>query len=432
METILSSGDDQKIPELDVSVYQNQASFVIRREQTTTTCATPVISPGSVRTAKFSVVDGNFLDLSTLHFTFNIREMHGGAADVNRVLRPASAIPHCWWRRMIIKVNGAQCEDISNLSRIEEQISRFASTNKRRNWGDIGSGWATLTDAGVDALPATIANQGFKKVAWRPLSSGFLQCGRYLPMMGGASGGLTIELECSDLTDACVDATNLSATWQLEQLQLHVDSVQLASEMTSSFADMLIDGQSILIPYQANSCDVFYLDGGANQTLSLAKQFSRLATVFVSLENNIVAAITNDAEGVHSKSMNNFYLAQASSETVESYIQVNNQRWPQFSTVGCKHHFMRLQLGLGTLNSVSHASNMSLAGYGDGTEDSRQFVICHDLESVPGAEASGIPVQGGGTVQISLKNVGAPTKCYIMTHYDAVLEIKHQGAIVYS
>lgn len=250
--------------------------------------------------------------------------------------------------------------------------------------------------------------------------------------MGGASGGLSIELECSDLTDAIVNATGISATWQLEQLQLHVDSVQLASEMTSSFADMLIDGQSILIPYQANSCDVQYLNGGANQVLSLAKQFSRLATVFVSLEDNQAAPADDDAVGVHIKPMNNFYLAQTSSETVESYIQVNNQRWPQFSTVGCKHHFMRLQQGLGILNSVSHASNISSVGYGNGTADSRQFVICHDLESVPGAEASGIPVQGGGTIQISLKNVGTPTKAYIMTHYDAVLEIRNQGAIAYS
>ena len=60
-----------------------------------------------------------------------------------------------------------------------------------------------------------------------------------------------------------------------------------------------------------------------------------------------------------------------------------------------------------------------------------------DLESVPGAEASGIPVQGGGTVQISLKNISAADaetaqKAYISTHYDAVFELKSQGAIVYS
>jgi hypothetical protein len=57
---------------------------------------------------------------------------------------------------------------------------------------------------------------------------------------------------------------------------------------------------------------------------------------------------------------------------------------------------------------------------------------------VPHAEASGISVQGGGHVQVDLKNIGGaggaggPIKAYIMTHYDAALEIRSQGSIVYS
>ena len=183
MESIIASGNDQRIPELDVSIYQNQASYVISRNQTTNTCATPVISPTSVRTAKFSIVDGNFLDLSTLCFSFLIHNMS------NTPLRPASAIPSCFFRRMVLKVNGATVEDISNVGRLESQIAMYVSTNKKRNWGDAGSGWATLTDSGIDGLPKTIASNSSVRVTWRPLSSGFLSCAKYLPMMGGAAGG---------------------------------------------------------------------------------------------------------------------------------------------------------------------------------------------------------------------------------------------------
>ena len=271
MESLLASGTVARIPELDISAYENQSSYVIKREQTTTTCATPQIAPGSVRTATFSIVDGNFLDLSTLHFTFVVRNLDGV---LNHVLRPASAIPHCWWRRLIIKCNGATVEDINNLSRIEEQITRFVSTNKRRNWGDAGHGWHTLTDLGTDALSKSIPRNEARRVSWRPVSSGFLQCGRYLPMLGGASQGLTFELECADLTDAIVNAAGISATWRLESLQCHVDSVQLTSEMTASYADMLISGQSIIIPYQANACDVqYFANTGGNMIVSLAKQY---------------------------------------------------------------------------------------------------------------------------------------------------------------
>ena len=67
--------------------------------------------------------------------------------------------------------------------------------------------------------------------------------------------------------------------------------------MTSNFADMLIRGESILISYQANAMDTQYLTGSSNQTLSLAKQFSRLATVFVSLEDTIGANSADNAVG---------------------------------------------------------------------------------------------------------------------------------------
>ena len=88
---------------------------------------------------------------------------------------------------------------------------------------------------------------------------------------------------------------------------------------------------------------------------------------------------------------------------------------------------MRMMQGLGVLNSASHAVNIGAAAYA-----SNMFVALYDLESIPHAEGTGIPVQGGGQVQIFLKNVGAPLRAYVTTHYDAVLEIKNQGAITYS
>ena len=83
---------------------------------------------------------------------------------------------------------------------------------------------------------------------------------------------------------------------------------------------------------------------------------------------------------------------------------------------------------------------MSAEGYGDGGNivdpaarvNATQFLIGFDLEAMPNSECSGQLVAGGGTVQISLKNVGNPTRAYIMTHFDAALELKSQGAIVYS
>ncbi len=443
MESILAAhGQEVLIPELDPNVFQNQAGYVISREQCTTHCPSVAIQPGGVRTAKISIVDGNFLDLSTLHFSFLVRNnapnLAGGAP--GEPLLPLSAIPHSFWRRLRVTCNGAVVDDISNLSRVEEQISRFMSTNKRRNMGDAGFGWAQLTDGG-DQLSQEVRSQRAVRVTWRPLSCGFFQASRYLPMMAGAASGLCVELEAADLVDAVSTAAGKSADWQIEQLCCHVDSVQLTSELTASMADLLIRGESILIPYSTNSCDVIYTQAQANNlTLSLAKSYSRLATVFVSL--GVADASTNHM----TKQMNHFYIPGdagiVGATELASHIQINQKRMPQFDITGPAQHYHRLIQALGVWNSASHSVNIPKDLYsgvpavgGDGgaaAVNGNMFLAAYDCEVIPHAESSGMLVQGGGTVQVHLKNVGAPVKAFVVTHFDCVLEIRNQGGVAYS
>ena len=192
MESFIAEGTDQIIPELSPEAYQNQASYVVSRTQTRTSCPTPTLSPNSVRTAKISIVDGNFIDLSSCWFSFTVRNtaVTADAAEVAD-LQPLSAIPHCWFRRAIIRVNGATVDDVMHLNRVEEQISRFVSTNKKRNWGDAGHGWESLTDSGV-GVSKVIKKGQERRAPWRPLSLGFFTSAqKLLPMMGGAASWLT-------------------------------------------------------------------------------------------------------------------------------------------------------------------------------------------------------------------------------------------------
>jgi hypothetical protein len=434
MESILSAGGDQIIPELSPEVYQNQASYIVSRSQTRTTCPTPVLSSNGVRTAKVSIVDGNFLDLSSCWFSFIVRN-----TDDTHPLQPTDAIPSNWFRRCIVKVNGAVVDDVLHMNRVEQQIERFVSRSKRFNWGDAGHGWQTLDDKGL-GVSKTIKQGQARRVTWRPLSLGFLQAEKLLPCLGGAASGLTFEFELEDAAKACLDAANHSTKWQLESFSCHIDSVQCTSEVTASMADQLIRGESILIPYSTNVCDVQFLAGpGGSYTLSLAKQYSRLATVFVSL------GVADASTSVHTKEVNNFFLAKEAkipgAGELATYIQVGNQRWPVFDQEGTKEAFHRLIQATGTWNSTAHAICIGADAYegvnaDDGNApvaaDATHWIAGYDLESLPQAQSTGIPVQGGAQIQLNLKNVGAVTKAYITCHADAVLEIRNQGAIAYS
>ena len=447
MESFLAEGQDGRIPELDVSAFKNQASYVLSRNYCTHSCPAPAVSPNSTRTAKFNISSGNFIDPGSIWFSYTCRNLGVGANGAAAgVLHPVSALGATFWRRMIIKYSGATVEDISHVNRLEAQIANFASCNKKRDYGSAAFGWQTLTDEGIDGLAMPIPAGGKKNVTWRPLCSGFLQSGKFLPLMGGSSA-LSVEIECTDFTDAIIDnGAAVSQQWELTELKLHYADVVLDSAMTESFADMLVAGESILIPFQANNIDKIFISGGANVVdLTVARQFSRLATVTCTLEGSTTAADSaingTSAAVAHRKPMLNHFLPVASRETVESYLSLNSKRWPQFNTVGCQQHFIRLMQTLGIYNSVSHATNLSYHGYSGAkqgesgaTQDipARQFTFAWDLEAVGQAEASGEQVSGGAIVQIHLENIAGANAAFVATHYDCCLEIRQQGAVLFS
>jgi len=328
------------------------------------------------------------------------------------------------------------------MNRVETQIERFVSTNKRRNWGDAGHGWETLDDTGI-GVAKKIKHGQARRVTWRPLSLGFLQAQKLLPCLGGAASGLTFEFELEDADKAVLDAANHSTKWQIEAFSCHIDSVQCTSEFTRAMAQMLIDGESILIPYSTNVCDVQFMQPGGKYSLSIAKQYSRLATVFVSL------GVADNNTDVHHKEVNNFFLSQTAkipgAGELATYIQVGNQRWPVFDQEGTKEALHRLIQSTGTWNSTAHAicigadqyegvnaEDVKNDGSGATAADATHFVAGYDLERLPQAQSTGIPVQGGAQIMINLKNVGDITKAYVTCHADAVLEIREQGAIAYS
>ena len=243
MESFIAAANSEgqaevALPELNLKAFDEQASYVTRRDATQTVCAVPVLTPESVRVGNISVTDQNFIDLSSISFSFQIRNNSANP------LRPLSAIPHCWFRRMRWMLNGTVLEDSGmHLNRLEEQISRFVGTNKRANYGTVGSGWAENgypTDH-TPGLPKEIPANSSVRVCWRPLSSGWLAAGKMCPLLGGSAGGLACELELADSTDAALAHAAGSTNWSIVDLTLHCDSVTLSTAMASQFADQLLN-----------------------------------------------------------------------------------------------------------------------------------------------------------------------------------------------
>ena len=194
-----------------------------------------------------------------------------------------------------------------------------------------------------------------------------------------------------------------------------------------------------MIPYQTwdNTLQHLTVQTGS-QTCNIARNFTRLASVFASLAQE-EGTVTADLAGIQGKLQNNFYLAPqtAASGDVESWITLNNKRMPDFNTIGCQMHMKRLLSVMGTYSSVAHGSNINDVGCVKGTA-AKSWVAAFDLEKAAhhGASSTGESLATGGILSVNLLKVGSaaasPSRAYINCLYDCVAELKDTDCFVYS
>jgi len=437
MESILSGGQDFLLPGLSYDLSGDQASYVVSRRNSLISSNVPTAGPNDVRQVTFNIADpSGFLDLSSLCFQWTVVNSHATAA-----MQPLSAVPHNCWSRLIISISSAVAEDIQYLSRTEEMLNRFLPYEKRRAASAMGFGLASSSENGADHLARTVAANGEQRVVWRPLSSGILNSGKLFPGMLLGASGLKITLEVPAASEIARNHANDSQTFSYKDLVCHVDSLQLEESISSQYANMLLSGRSIMIPYQTwdNTLQHLTVQTGS-QTCNVAKNFTRLNSVFASLAQE-EPAVTADLAGVQGKLQNQFYLCDqtAANGDVESYITINNKRNPDFNTIGCQMHMKRLLRAMGTDSSVAHGSNINDVAYGcvKGTA-AKSFVAAFDLEKAAhhGATSTGESLATGGILSVNLLKVGSaaasPSRAYINCLYDCVAELKDTGCFVYS
>ena len=203
-------------------------------------------------------------------------------------------------------------------------------------------------------------------MVWRPLSSGILNCGKILPGMLLGGSGLSITLSIPVASEIARNASTDSQEFYFKDMICHVDSLQLEQSISSQYANMLLEGSSIFIPYQTfdNTLQHLTVQTGSH-TCNIARNFTRLASVYASLSQE-EPTVTANLAGVQKKLQNQFYLCPQTlaNGDVESWITLNNKRMPDFNTKGCQMHLRRLLHTNGTLSSVAHGTNIDDMAYG--------------------------------------------------------------------
>ena len=233
LESIIATGNDVLAGPLDFQIGNDQASYIVSREQQTFFANQNIVNPQSVRTLKFQIGGNGFLDLSTLVFAFTLRETGG-----QKSLQPLCCEAHCLFRRMIIRISGTMCENKELFSREEEFARRLLPAEKRKDLAGMFLGVYSDGGDGHNMVSNRLAAGASKKVLFRPLTSAILNMSKYLPALL-LSTGLTIELELADAVEAVAQSQTLnqqslthSTSYELSDCRVLCDQIQLTSELT--------------------------------------------------------------------------------------------------------------------------------------------------------------------------------------------------------
>ena len=425
-ESIVSQNEDVLVAPLDFSVGGSAASYIVSREQATYFSTQNLVSPGGVKIAKFQLGGHGFLDLSSLYFTALLTEKSGTAA-----LQPLTAEAHCLFKRLIIRcaVTLIESHEFSNIS--EEYARRLLPLSKRFDLSGMFLGADPVTGThGYDLLSRSLAAGASKRIMYRPMTSAVLNMKKYFPALLMGAQALTFELELAPADESCL-ATG-SQDFELSDLRILVDTVQLTSELQDKYTSLLLTGKSVFVNLDLTENTQHYLPGNsARWSISSARQFSRLNTVVVIMQQ----APGAEAE---TKQVNNFFLPASAKETIETNLVINGERQPLFNNRGISEHWVRFLKGVGIMPGIGTSTSISFDGFGGGTTPGRAFSIVFDLEKMPShSEHSGRSIDSGGVCTLHVEGVGTQASEYVQSvilqhSFSGMMEIRDSGCTLYT
>ena len=192
-----------------------------------------------------------------------------------------------------------------------------------------------------------------------------------------------------------------------------------------AYSAHVLSGKAVLIPYKTFVCTSSALPDSNDFDVSIARNFTRLCTLFQTF-----AHYTTDTT---KKDVNNFYSpVDQTDDEFETVLHIGSKRWSDFDRTGSAQHYYYLLQALGYANSLVSSANISLGAY-----KSTSVIYCWDCEKVPQATMTGCKTSGGQSITAPWRNMGTetghrPKRTFFVAHYDAVLELSSTSAQVHS
>ena len=154
------------------------------------------------------------------------------------------------------------------------------------------------------------------------MTSSVLNLKKYWPALLLGAQGLTFELQLANVEDAMASA---ASTYEMRDLRILVDTVQLTSELTDQYTSLLLTGKSVFMDLEQSEATQHFLPGNSDKfSISSARQFSRLNTLIAIFQRAPTANVIVEQQ------VNNFYLPASAHKSLETNLVINGERMPNF------------------------------------------------------------------------------------------------------
>ena len=447
MEGVANSVEDRLVDGLSFQLKPGASYVTERKSVTFHPQGSNIYSTSGTKLIKLLLTGDQWLDPSTFRIMFDLVNMDTSNSN-NKLLRVLGG-PHSFFRRMRTLANGAVIEDIDNYNRVHEmfKILKAEDTNKNNEAEAFGQQYDKYTTLDTTTVSGIKGGQS-QTVLFKPCSGLFNQPKmlpiRYMP--------ITIDLEIvhdntepvlsvtTTGTDSFDTSTNTSTSWQIQNVQVKVDTVTLDNQLDNSYAEHLLSGKALPINYQTYVSQMqSILSGSYGQQkvrLNVTRALSRLKNVFITLDksyptNNIVYKPWNSFYSpMESFTGADLNIYDADGEIADFQIQVGSKLFPEYPIRSHAEAYYQLRKTLG-----KHDQHNSF----DITQHEyrcRKFVLGIDMEKVLEAGYTGLNTRAGDLMNIRFDHISSSnttwaTSMHIVLTSDQILEVRDSGVQVF-
>ncbi|MDA8582768.1 hypothetical protein N9L68_01015 [bacterium] len=409
------------MPQADYKLSGNTASYVVDRSESTFFSNVTEAGPSSVRVVTWNVNSDNFIDLNSLHFSFEVVN-----TDTTNELDFLSYLPQVLFDRMLIQVGGVSVETLDYFNRVSVLFDTFLPSDKRQNNADLGFGTPPRTNDKIHWQALPIPAGGSRRVVFKPLISGLIS-GHNKYMLGWALGsqGLQLQLQLAQANDVVDTGTNKSNSYVLRDLRVNCNTIMVDSGLMNSYSQHLLSGRSFFLSFVGQSTMMHALPGTTDTwDVNINRTFTRLVDVYSHWMNNPTHT---------EKDVNTFYspVTASGANTIKTHVSMGDKRFSTFDRNGSAELLQRLYETLGTSNSFQGVQ------FDRAAFDAWNFCLAYDCEKVSQATGSGMNLSHGQLLKIHVQGAGNATsnyvqKAYTTCRYDVILELTSTGASVHS